>query len=177
MVDWHGERIKAGDKSELLDKCMNLLRSRNMPIPIDLEWQIEDAICKRMPPDCKDCSPRNKKHIVIDANMVKRFMLTMEDWWKKGFNYVPQEEADRRAAICASCPLQHEAEGCFGCRGIQGLVNVVRGKRSTPYDGRLLNCSVCGCFNQVQVHIPLDVLQKASGDLDYNGNPECWKRV
>jgi hypothetical protein len=172
--EWHGLTIHGGAKTELMDRCIAHNVSQGIPIPLDIEWQVEDAICKRMPPNSRDCSLRGAARIQIDASMVKRFLLSLLAWFAKGFQFVPQEEADRRASICVECPLQADAPGCWGCKGIGWLVNKIKGDRTTPYDVRLKSCSVCGCYNPVQVHVPLDVLQGVSGDLEYPGH--CWKK-
>lgn len=177
VCEWMGVNLFAGSKEQLIEMATEVCIMQGQPIPMDIKWQIEDAICRRLPPDARDCKPRGNRKLQIDAGMVKRFMMTLVAWFTKGFAFVPQEEATRRAGICAECPLQADAPGCWGCKGIGALVALVARGRTTPYDGRLINCGVCGCVNSVQVHVPLDVLQKVSGELDYSESPNCWKKI
>ena len=88
------------------------------------------------------------------------------------FELVPQEEAERRAEICAKCPMQIPTSGCWGCKGIAGLLPQIAGAKTTSFDLQLSACGVCGCYNAVSVHLPLSVQQDAS--LDFPSY--CWKR-
>lgn len=104
----------------------------------------------------------------------KSFLKAMVGYAKTGFQPVSQSEANRRASLCASCHNNQFGKGCRGC-GVQGLRRLIKGHRSTPYDGALKTCALCGCDNQASVWIPL----KAFGytQADANAWPSfCWKR-
>jgi hypothetical protein len=88
------------------------------------------------------------------------------------FELVAQEEAERRAEICAKCPMQIPTSGCWGCKGIAGLLPQIAGAKTTSFDLQLSACGVCGCYNAVSVHLPLSVQQDAN--LDFPSY--CWKK-
>ena len=105
---------------------------------------------------------------------VANFVRVVTTWMATGSNFVPQEEAERRAAICRACPERGDIEGCTPCSKLLETVTRLLGNRATKYDGELKGCGVCSCSNQVQVHIPLEVLHKGvTPDMQFP--PHCWK--
>lgn len=166
--------IEGGDFDDLIGKCGDLLIQRHLPVPVDLIAQVEHAICQRQPAQSSACRPREKAYVNISLSSVVRFLRTLTGWFSAGLETVPQEEAERRALICKNCPRQVDVPGCFGCKGVGGLVSALKGTKRTAPEPFLKTCGVCGCYNSVQVWVPLEVLKSASGALEY---PEhCWKR-
>lgn len=141
-----------------------------------LSQEVEDHICSAL--SLEDQQANCVGGIVAPRSIhwteVKRFLLTMATWALKGFLKVPQEEATRRASICAGCPYNVATSGCGGCRlALAGLRSSIL-KGTTPHDDKLQACGVCGCDNSLQVHVPLEVLQQVRNDVVY---PDfCWKR-
>lgn len=84
--------------------------------------------------------------------------------------FVSQDEANRRAAICAACVNNANVGGCLGCSGVRALVSKIRGSRTTDQDSRLRQCTVCGCDNSVKVWIKTDLVDNQG--LTYP--PHCW---
>lgn len=115
-----------------------------------------------------------KRRRIVGLADILRFLSTAKDWILSR-NCVPQAEADRRAEICAMCPLNTEAiTGCSGCTNYAAELFAAIGDKRTPAHAVLKSCEVCGCENKVQVWAPLEVLSAHSGGLDY---PEwCWKK-
>lgn len=85
---------------------------------------------------------------------------------KAGFRFVPEEEAERRAAICAACPLNVQVQGCMGCSGVSALVKMIRRDRRTGVDG-----NACGCELKVKVLVPSEVVDNRG--VDYPA--WCWQ--
>lgn len=149
----------------------------NMKIPTkgDLASEVDEAICANLSPanqiaHCEDGQAHPKS---VHWTLVDRFLKTAVAFVRGEDGLVPQEEAERRASICAECPLNVGLHGCAMCRA---TLNVLREKltsRRTEQDDRLMACGVCGCDNRVQVHVPLPALQAGSGDLNYP--VWCWK--
>lgn len=165
--------IRASDFNELVSKCSNaIIASGNTPPP-DLVAQIEHRMCEMMPGYryCKPCMKNKKQTITFGA--IIRWITAMYEFAKThGFKLVEQTEAERRAKICAACPYQVEAAGCWGCRGVAGLLPWIAGARTTPYDTQLKACGVCACYNSVSVHLPKSL--NGEDGLEF---PEwCWKR-
>lgn len=147
-----------------------------LPIPGDLAAEIEETICKKLSPEnqvahCEDGTTHPKS---VHWSLVERFLKTAVAYMLGPDSLVPQEEAERRASICAKCPLNVGLHGCAVCRA---TLNSLREKlldRHTEQDSLLGACGICGCDNRVQVHVPIPALTAGSGDLVY---PEswCWK--
>jgi hypothetical protein len=111
----------------------------------------------------------------IDLSDVRRFGVTFSNWLGQGAQWVSQEEAERRAAICVSCPHNQVVNGCWGCKGpLNWIVGMLAGRR-TSRDADLQQCEKCFCTLVAKVHIPLSAMlegQEPVADL-----PEhCWMR-
>lgn len=141
-----------------------------------LSDEVEDAICQAMSPEDQmaNCNTKVGKVTGIHWKRVGRFLSTMASWFTtNGLQTVPQEEAERRASICAACPLNVGMTGCGACRvGLQAIRVAVLDAH-TSQDSILNACGVCGCDNKLQVHAPLAALQSGA-PLEY---PDwCWKK-
>lgn len=167
------ERVDGGDFWDMVQKCESMLLSRGIKPPADFVSQIENNLCNRLPGDsnCVPCSGE-KQHLGFKD--VVRWVRAMYSFAVQSkFELVPQEEAERRAKICAACHRQISTSGCWGCKGIAGLLPHIAGARKTSYDNQLKACGVCGCYNAVSVHIPLDAIDNED-HLDF---PDfCWKK-
>jgi|SRR6478752_422550 len=117
------------------------------------------------------CTDRpNVKKEKITLKDLKRFINSMAQWDGK---FVAQEEADRRAEICSTCPKNQHIPGCRTCAGVLTLAKKYLLDRKTQRDAALESCGICKCFNAVAVHFPLES-QDTTG-LEF---PEwCWKRL
>ena len=126
----------------------------------DLCKQNEEVLCTDRP-----AKPRGQRRLTLQD--LKRFMLTASKWTGE---FVPVEEAERRAAICSTCPKNVTVAGCYGCSGILAMATKFLGKRKTSRDDALQGCDICGCALKVKVHMPVD-----PDGLEY---PEwCWQHV
>lgn len=100
------------------------------------------------------------------------------DWIKAvaktvvGEGYVSQEEADRRAAICVSCPYNSQAMGgCGACAQTAAALTPGMLARHTQFDDKLKTCACCKCFLRIMVHMPISSL----GGHDVAPRPSwCW---
>ena len=164
--------VLAGDFSELVENCALHLESLGQVPPPNLSFLVQDSLCRRLPgyPFCEPCS--RVKQVVTFASIIRWVHAMWSFATKHGCKCVEQEAAERRAEICAACPLQVDASGCWGCKGIAGMIPIIIGKRSTSRDAQLKACGKCGCFNSVSVHLPLDV--QGSDGIEF---PDwCWKK-
>lgn len=171
FVIWEGQEVHGGDWGDLVDNCQKLTVSLGkIPSP-NLPNQVETALCDRIPAQCKPC---NKMVQTLGFMAIVRWVKAMYAFATQGkLTTVPQEEAERRADICMRCPMQMSTSGCWGCKGIAGMLPAIAGARKTSVDAQLKACGVCGCYNAVAVHLPVDV--QGGDDLDF---PEwCWKRA
>lgn len=89
---------------------------------------------------------------------------------------MPQEEAERRAAICAGCPLNKAETWCAGCfmKALMGRVASMLGGWATSSDAKLKSCGVCGCKLSLKVWVPKGVMKYP--DLKDRWPEWCWAR-
>jgi hypothetical protein len=141
-----------------------------------LDEEIQAQICENMGPEARAVYCRDKEIRVgsgeartVEFADIKHFLSTIAGLRK----FVPQSEANRRAEICAGCPMNRSIAGCTPCRNLVSLVFNVIGNRRTPLDARLGACGVCGCSLSASVHIPLENFP-AKPKYEY---PDwCWKK-
>lgn len=175
-------------------------KANGRPVPPDISAQIEHQMCARLPPEfCADSAGRPMalhpwSGLRQTISQIADGTTTLLSWLASGFEFVPQAEAERRAAICAVCPYNGPAVGCLGCSGsaMQGVRVALRqlvGARKTAMDGRLQACYICGCELRVKVWPPLPLLQKRMSPeqarsfpaADAPGMPPgfagCWMRA
>jgi len=141
---------------------------RAMGIPFN-DADFQDELCLQN--TAIDCDGRpirpEDRHLTIAD--VRRFLSSLSSWDGR---FVDQEEAERRATICAGCPMNVVVHGCKGCGGILKWVKEKLGGLTTSKDRALESCAVCGCFNAVSVWIPLEA-QNVEG-LTFPAH--CWKQ-
>lgn len=171
-VTWEGQGVRGGDWGNLVANCHKLTVSLGKVPPPDLSRQVEHALCTRLAGNT-NCVPCSKGKQVLGFGAIVRWVKAMYHFAKENkFELVTQDEAERRAEICAKCPLQISTSGCWGCKGIAGMLPAIAGARKTSFDAQLKACGVCGCYNAVSVHLPLDAQQDSSLEFpDY-----CWKK-
>jgi hypothetical protein len=148
------------------------------PLPPGWQEELESEICKNYGPEtCRyvDETPKTQPRS-IHISDVKNFLRVVGTWMSGGGGFVPQQEAERRAAICAACPKNQEIEGCTACSNLVATVTSVLGDRGTKFDGQLKGCAVCSCSNAAQAHIPLEVLHKGvTAEMEFPSH--CWKKL
>src|SRR5215471_5727903 len=147
-------------------------KANNLP-PIDMAV-CEDQLCSTIRPELweyekeGDLSWVDTNIRVGDVVDFTRVLIS-----QAGQEFVSEEEANRRAQICAGCYLNIRVQGCGVCGQLLELVL----NRGTDYDASLQNCAVCKCFNQAQVHFSLESLDKADSEWKQSHYPKdfCWK--
>lgn len=142
--------------------------------------QAQDQLCQTLPPGWCDRDKTDPEWInpnitisdVVGASRIYR------EWKKQGKLYVNQEEATRRAAICAGCYLNVHVGGCGGlCQELISLAAETKDLPPTGYEPKLENCAVCHCTNAVQNRFDLTLLEledSTSRQSQYPGF--CWKQ-
>lgn len=169
-VEWEGQIVRGGDWLDLLSNCNKLTIGLGRVPPPDLPLHIENALCERIGSGCVPCT---KVKQTLGFGAIVRWVRAMYAFATQAkFELVSQEEAESRAEICARCPMQISTSGCWGCKGIAGMLPAIAGARKTSHDPQLKACGVCGCYNAVAVHLPKEV--QGGDNLEF---PEwCWKR-
>lgn len=150
----------------------NDVRQHRAAMKLDLsegwEERFQDELCQQNEQvTCtgRKLSVKKRRLTLLD---LRRFFITMTNW--KG-NMVDQAEADRRANICSTCPLNVTVGGCWGCAGMMKKVVELVGNKQTSRDSALESCKVCGCVLRAKVWLPVDA--EANKGLEYP--PHCWQ--
>lgn len=164
---------------QLVQRVAVLRQNNNITTVGSLSEEIEEAICNAMPPEDQavwcDMGMRPPPQSV-DWQQVQQFLNTAKEFVKEGAPLVTQDEAERRAAICVTCPYNVVMSGCATCRVAVAALRDHILKVSTSKDEQLQSCGVCGCDNRTQAHIPLEILK--AGEPRPLRFPEwCWKAV
>ena len=160
--------------------------------PIEPSWkeEIEDEMCRKMAAEwgngiCRRAQDLGERRPISWA-ATQSFLNTMANWMGGVAQgqpvFVADEEADRRAAICVTCPNNVTSFGghCGSCadRVMRGLTRVI-GRRKTQYDKSLGSCAICSCSLAAAVWFPL-AAQRAGLSEELKGEFRkvefCWKR-
>lgn len=196
--NWNGERytdpiedgkppITGGDFPELVSRITEVRIVNNLPLG-NAEAEAMDWICRHSGAPCAPPKPTGAPRRTARGMDVVTFLRAMKDWALSA-EIVPQEEAERRAEICAGCNRQGEIDdgACLGCFGMIGRIMQIIGQRKTRVDAVLRFCTICGCSNALQCFLPISILHRAhrptdfpedTGQKDADGNTvPCWKRV
>jgi len=175
--------IFGGDFQHLVKNVTEYRIINEMPLG-DIEQIVQDWMCRNVPVECVPVRPRGFfAGVMARGSELARFMSAVTAWWKED-EVVPQEEAERRGEICASCrfnsPLTET--GCDGCYGLAGRILQLLGNRKTRMENNLAFCAICSCSNRVQVFAPLKILNRAHKLSDFptdigDGTTPCWKKA
>jgi hypothetical protein len=164
--------------AEIMNRIRLFKIANGHPLPPGWEAEVESEMCEGYEPPVwrfvEDTPQSAEPRRSIGVGDVLNFLKVLWSWTKDSQEFVPQEEAERRAAICRACPYNVPIDNCTVCAGLSQKVAKLLGNRATGHDGHLKACGVCGCSNAAQVHFPLEVLQRGitSGMVF---PPHCWK--
>lgn len=188
-----GYAIETLSKEELFHKIENHYRENDIPLKEGWQDEVEDRICQGLPPGW--CSFVEEKDQLKMGSPHSLCQITKKDLINGIFSltnlllkfigrkeiYVSEEEAEKRAEICAKCNFNVSVNACMGCHGMQTLltqVAKVKGSRKTKWDHILKNCCKCKCRNEAIVHIRKDILLTGQSEKDVLEYPVwCWKRA
>ena len=175
----------------LLDRVRDYRHANAIPTGLGFEDELEEEVCGRYPDACLETDPRvpPREGSLTGEDVIHGTEICISRWSK---NTPPpsQEEANRRALICANCAWQRTLQvGCGGRCGqflswlaeqaVAGLIHP--GK--TPYDDRLHSCGVCHCYNSIAVWVPLEMQwsvlsEKQKSQFKLAAETQgCWKVV
>ena len=162
----------------LLAKQVSEHRESNGIALGDVRADIEAFVCAQLPLGAEDCYTQiegDYSDIALKTrfNMddVKRFIeAAISALGNRGL--VDDREAEARAHICASCPLNTHVKGCWRCVGLADFLFRLIGTRRTAHASRLNQCGVCGCSIKAKIWLPQDVAQKVSEGHKFPS--WCW---
>jgi hypothetical protein len=169
-----GFEFAASTLRELVKKVTSHREANGIDVG-DPSADIQDFVCAQLPVGSETCSH------VIEGDYALKTHFTMEDVKRfiqaavsalAGRGLVDQTEAERRAALCASCPLNTTVKGCWRCKGLAEWLFKLIGARTTAHASRLNQCGVCGCAIKAKIWLPLDVAKRVSEG--YTFPSWCW---
>ena len=178
--DPKGGTISGGNWPEVIRKLRDFRIRAKLPVGAP-EKEIFEQFCARYPEMCKpSISPENAKQgFVVDTREVAFPRLVM-NWLAAAYTrinrgrlgFVSQEEAYRRAAICANCPSQAVwTTLCTGCnKNIHLLVDeVMRQRKENSISRGLQGCTTHG--EDVRMAVHLDQAESKTPKKP----PHCWR--
>lgn len=156
------------------------LEGNALPLPASLDATMQDWWCRNV--TSVDCAEPITQEAMAKAvslqTLAKRFLQSMIAWARSGEGFVPQEEAERRAAICVGCP-KHGVVECRGGCGFTLILNTAMaffGAKETKQGDALKQCQVCGCFLKASVHVPLAAQQYDDLQGQWPADHPCWHK-
>lgn len=173
-------RITAASFAELLAAAETHRKGNNLPVSQDFKTEVEEQLCSIMPPG----TCRHGAGVVMSGPRRLTFAdvvsatKTLGSWLLKGTPKVEQAEAERRAGICLSCPMNQNFDGCTSCaeKELREAMVSFMGDSRTPYDARLHTCFACGCTLKAAIWFPLEILRKGMTPEITEALPaHCWK--
>jgi hypothetical protein len=182
-----GFRISHYDYTSFVNLYLGHLRDRGIQVEPNWEETMQDELCRQnnWKGVCESI-PENVEKPVSAADL-KNFLKTVADLIDNAVygeeTFVAQEEANRRAAICKTCPenIHGIIQWCSFCPGgvlkalnkFFGYFRPRQTELTTPDDNHLFACRVCHCSNSAQVHVSTSILKRVKGDYQYPDH--CWK--
>lgn len=142
----------------------------------NLAAEVEAAICAALSPEDQvtHCTGIPTGPRTVHWSHIESFLKTLAAFVVGPDPLVSQEEADRRASICARCPMNVGMHGCAMCRSALDALREKLTTRRTALDDQLKACGWCSCDNRAQVHVPLSAL--AAGKKSLPLPPTwCWQ--
>lgn len=177
-----GTTIRQSVYSDWLNSISNHYEWNSIPKPENWIAIAEDQFCALMPPGwCRysdGTDPRDFIDTRIGIGDLFRGMDVLKSLVTEPEPYVSQQQANERAAICASCPANITVPGCLPCIGFSNIVLAISGGRTTPHDHLLKQCAICRCGTAAMVHVKAEVLEKgvtADQMAKYQLLSHCWK--
>jgi len=129
---------------------------------------LDDSRCHRDPGDTPQII--DKTH-AIDGKLVLGFNKALFSFLKDGLQFANREEAQRRADICAACPLNKSLTQCSCSAFYKIIEKMIPAERR---DKRISVCASCGCSLQAKVNMEDSVIQASTPDA--SNFPEwCWQ--
>lgn len=175
-----GVEVKGTTGQMLYDNVIAERTANGAPKGLELWDEVMRDICRDYPDECSNVDPNQVRRRGWSMGDIVRGTMVMMNHKLNGSQLVDQEEATRRARICASCPqAAYFSKPCTGlCRELVNLLGSTE-SRSTPYDHDLRACNVCGCWSKVAVWFPLEtqcVGVTEEMKAQFRTTVNCWKR-
>lgn len=173
--------VSAASFNELVAVAEKHRAGNKLGIPDGFREQVEAQLCSHMPPGtCK-----HEAGVAMSGTRRLTFQdvvsatLTLGSWFIKGTPKVTQDEAERRAQICLSCPMNQNFDGCTTCaeKDLREAIAGFMGSSKTAVDASLHTCFACGCTLKAAIWFPLEILKKQmTPEIGALLPAYCWKK-
>lgn len=165
-----------GDRWPAVVARLRAYRKRIGQAPGDPEAEVRQQACERNPGLCTQDDGQNAamlKIATLKGRILAWFSGVRSRMSSNPFQFVPQEEADRRAVTCLGCPLNKALpdSGCSSCVSAvkQLRINVIGDRKvKTPVNHR--GCSVLG--EEIGTSVWLEQLTVDNSELP----GFCWRK-
>jgi len=161
--------------NDLVDQVAKHYKGNGITPPSNLRATMEDWWCStNSGSECGDAPPIPSHDI---RSLGARFLRTFKAYIENGGQPEPQEEVERRAAICAGCPMNvSDASWCQGCflTSLVAKAASLATSWTSSRDSELKSCGVCGCRTALKIHIPKHVMVEK--ELADKWPDHCWMK-
>lgn len=161
-----GLHLKARTIAGIFDQYVRSYDRKGALLPVDWEDHVWSYLAASYP-----------KHVKRAPGVAKRRSVSV----RKALNFirfigkrasdkrlVEPQEARRRAAVCASCPMATRVSGCSICKDALQLMIHPPEEVEAPEA-----CSACGCYMPLKIWVPRDQLGSAD---EFDFHTSCWMR-
>jgi len=179
--------VGSGSDWNMLVRNIQAYRKANgLPNGLGLEQEIEREVCNLYPREC-NYSIENLPPVGVKigwSEVVAGTKVLIQT--KLSGRIESQDEANRRASICARCPMKADVQlQCAGlCGDLAAVVTGIIGGRETTSHSQIDKkcCGVCSCYLTAIPWVPLDIQQSVLNDGQRQRYREvkahfsdCWK--
>jgi len=132
----------------------------------------------------RQTSPGQVAAVAAKVKKIWSGVRSINEWLDGNVPAVPQEQSDKRAAVCAACPKNEQGgfEKWFtvpASTAIKNQIEKAAGRNlKTASDDKLNLCAVCLCPLKLMVHVPLEIkLNHLTAEVEAElreVKPPCW---
>lgn len=163
--------------NELVRMVSAHLKGNGIHVPADLNLEMMARFCELTKSPA--CAPDDPYATERQSFMRKsqRFLRAMDDAVMHG-GLVSQEEANRRAALCAQCPKNDKASFsfCLGCSAQTAAAKLAKMTLgwATPLDDKLKVCKICECSLVLKIWCRRETMDEPEFRELWPKDHACW---
>jgi hypothetical protein len=168
-VEFRG-KVYVGWVSQIFKAIISHEISKGNKLPQGWENEVWSKLAQKYPYFVKHKPDPEDAPVTVSVATITSFLNVMR---KRMLNsdLVDDAEAKRRATICAKCPKAAPMVGCSACKALaRQMMKTPKASLTSPDKN---SCSACGCYIDVKVWLPLEVLGEAA---EHPYHESCWMR-
>jgi len=179
FTDETGHTTRAKSYRDWVSTAKDHRRANNLDVPPDLEAKMNEQLCGVIPPEWCDRDPGDTAWVDTRFSWadLAEGMKVFGHWAALGLPLAQEKEANRRAAICVSCPLNVQVSGCSTCHKIASLLTGAVAQKKGAYDDSLRACAICHCALRAMVWFPMETIESNESAERQALRPNfCWAK-